>query len=619
MNESPPGPDFATVMADLGMLNTAAAVELSRESVRLQISPTKLALERGLLSADQAEIAQALLEPHTAIPGYELLSLLGQGGMGAVFRARQKSLNRVVALKTVLLNRISGSNSVVRFEQEAVTLARLVHPHIVSAFDFGKQGSKIFLALEFVEGEDAERFIQRRGPLPEAFAWQLVRQAAAGLAHAAELGIVHRDVKPANLLLVDPPAGFPLPKGVPLVKIADFGLALLQSEDETITRLTSANTAMGSPNYMAPEQVSGDNVDLRADIYALGATAYHFLAGEPPFAGQKLQAIIGQKLSTGPKPLSSLRAGLSSEALELVAQMMALKSEDRQQNYAQLLDQLDRWTIPSGSGPLPADWARSAALAAEQTLELPATDSKLKAGEQTVPFSAASNLPTSTSTFDRRRWIGTATAVLAVLVFGFIGWQAWRSYFQPPLFRYEPMRYQPEIPLFRGGSVAGFTDLRGEWRPATDQEGGIVLAGNRGTATRILPRDLFPQAMNDWQYRVTMIVNRNQAQATHLDFAISQANENVFHRVSIVAGEVQVAAANGRAYAGTQPVKIRDDQQEIALQIVRHPSGWLVLVNEEPAFQLPAVPRELADRFRLATDGGPAWFSDLLVAPWQSG
>src|SRR5262249_28528733 len=148
----------------------------------------------------------------------------------------------------------------------------------------GRHEGRLYFAMELVEGEDVEQRVEQRGPLDEATAWGLARQAASGLAHAAGFGIVHRDVKPANLLLVEPPAGFPLPHGLPLVKIADFGLAFLAEEAETRTRLTATNATVGSPHYMPPEQLEGASVDVRADIYALGATVYHMLAGQPPFA-----------------------------------------------------------------------------------------------------------------------------------------------------------------------------------------------------------------------------------------------------------------------------------------------------------------------------------------------
>src|SRR5262249_41597367 len=160
----------------------------------------------------------------------------------------------------------TDSSFLSRFEQEARAIGRMQHPHIVSAYDFGRHAGRLYLAMEFVEGENLDQFIVRRGPLDEATAWGLARQAVAGLAHASRLGIVHRDVKPANLLLVTAEPGLGLAAGLPLVKITDFGLAFLTEEADSRTRLTSTNAAVGSPHYMAPEQLSGELVDHRADI-----------------------------------------------------------------------------------------------------------------------------------------------------------------------------------------------------------------------------------------------------------------------------------------------------------------------------------------------------------------
>ena len=173
--------------------------------------------------------------------------------------------------------------------KKAQALARLTHPHIVAAYDFGRHEGRLYFAMELVIGEDADKLIRRKGALDEWAVWGMVRQAAAGLAHAAHHGIVHRDIKPANLLLVDPPMGFPLPAGLPMVKIADFGLAQLAASTDERTRLTSVGDAVGSPNYMSPEQMLGGPVDLRTDIFSLGASAFHMLTGKPPQAGKTLR------------------------------------------------------------------------------------------------------------------------------------------------------------------------------------------------------------------------------------------------------------------------------------------------------------------------------------------
>src|SRR5262249_10994866 len=160
-----------------------------------------------------------------------------------------------VALKMVLVNRLADVGAIRRFEQEAQVVAQLSHPNVVAAYDFGRHEGRVYFAMELVLGEDVQKLVRRQGSLDEWTAWGLGRQAAAGLAHAWQRKIVHRDIKPGNLLLLEPPAGFPLPAGLPLVKIADFGLTQLVASANEAPRLTSIGTAVGSPHYMSPEQL----------------------------------------------------------------------------------------------------------------------------------------------------------------------------------------------------------------------------------------------------------------------------------------------------------------------------------------------------------------------------
>ena len=283
---SQPGRDFLSVASALALLSPEQVEKLTAEAASKQSLPSQLALQKGLLNVTQIDIVETLLRPTEIIPGYEILGVLGQGGMGVVYRARQLNLKRIVALKTVLVTQMADEAALQRFEQEAQAVARLAHPHIIAAYDFGRHDGRLYFAMELVEGEDVHRLIARRGRLDERTAWGLVRQAAAGLAHAAQQGIVHRDIKPANLLLVEPPAGFPLPAGMPLVKIADFGLARLAAAADEATRLTSAGTAVGSPHYMPPEQLRGEPVDQRADVFALGRHGVPHAVG-PAAAGRQ--------------------------------------------------------------------------------------------------------------------------------------------------------------------------------------------------------------------------------------------------------------------------------------------------------------------------------------------
>lgn len=299
--------------------------------------------------------------PVVTVKGYEILETLGTGACGVVYKAHQQSLNRILALKTVLMPDRATPDLLGRFQQEAKALARLTHPHIVAVYDSGeceRPHGQVYFAMELLDGEDLSARIERTGPLDEQTAWMIARQTAAALAHAAKHNLIHRDVKPANLYLVTPPTGFQLPPGVPMVKVTDFGLALSRAEGDQ--RQSSAGTVLGTPIYMAPEQFTGSDVDIRADIYGLGCTVYHALTGAPPFDGRTVWDVMMKKSA----PVPRLAPPLSPETADLVAAMLAIAPNDRPRDYAELLDRIDALPcmelaqcsvrLPTVSGRMPA-------------------------------------------------------------------------------------------------------------------------------------------------------------------------------------------------------------------------------------------------------------------------
>ena len=268
-------------------------------------------------------------------PGYDIHGVIGAGACGVVYRATQLRLGRVVALKTVPLQTSVHSTGLARFQLEAVALAKLQHPNIVGVFDFGHHDGRVYMAMELLDGEDLERRIKRLGRLDERTAWTIARQTAAALSHAAKAGITHRDIKPANLFLVPPPTGFGLPEDLPMVKVTDFGLAFTKRADlsDGNGRLTQAGAVVGTPAYMAPEQFANSDVDHRADIYALGATVYHALAGCPPYNGSTVWDVMVKKTESAPK----LVGAVSAESARLVAAMLAPDPDRRIDGYDELI------------------------------------------------------------------------------------------------------------------------------------------------------------------------------------------------------------------------------------------------------------------------------------------
>src|SRR5262249_45526423 len=230
---------------------------------------------------------------------YRLLERVGEGGMGQVFKARHQSMGRIVALKVIRKDRLENEVAVKRFRREIQIVGQLAHPNIVLAFDADAVGQSHFFAMEFVDGIDLSRLVKQSGPLPVAQACDYIRQAAMGLQHAHERGLVHRDIKPGNLLLAKADSGINGTSsragrgkrtggaaGKPLIKILDMGLARLScfDEDSTTMQLSQDGTVMGTPDYMAPEQGKNSHlVDWRADIYSLGCTFYYLLTGQMPF------------------------------------------------------------------------------------------------------------------------------------------------------------------------------------------------------------------------------------------------------------------------------------------------------------------------------------------------
>jgi serine/threonine protein kinase len=271
-----------------------------------------------------------------AHPDYELQKQLGRGGMGMVYLARNRLMDRLEVIKVVHPGLLDSGAARERFLQEIRAAARLRHVNVVTAYSV-LQGSELLgLAMEYVDGTDLARLVQSKGPLPVAHACQYARQAALGLQHAFGEGMVHRDVKPHNLLLSR--------KGE--LKVADFGLAKIAEQGGGLTR---ENAAMGTPEYIAPEQaLDARKADTRSDVYSLGCTLYFLLTGRPPFPDDTPMMMILSHLEKQPAPVRSLRPEVSPELAEVVAKMMAKRPEDRYQTPAEVAQALLPYTRARG-------------------------------------------------------------------------------------------------------------------------------------------------------------------------------------------------------------------------------------------------------------------------------
>jgi serine/threonine-protein kinase len=262
---------------------------------------------------------------------YKFLRKLGEGGMGAVFLAEDTQSGRNVALKVLHRHFATNADFMKRFHREADAMGRLNHPNIVRAFSAGQDQGRHFIVMEHCEGETLDKRMKREGALPFEEATEIVTQVARGLQHAHAAGLVHRDVKPANVIL----AGG-------IAKLLDLGLSKnIEGMDQTL--LTQTGVTVGTPHYMSPEQARGErDLDGRADIYSLGATYYHLVTGATPFRGSSAFEVITKHLNeTFPDP-RDIREGISDGTVHVIRKMLAKDREDRYRDGGELLKDLER-------------------------------------------------------------------------------------------------------------------------------------------------------------------------------------------------------------------------------------------------------------------------------------
>jgi tetratricopeptide (TPR) repeat protein len=287
------------------------------------------------------EAVPAFLVDH---PRYHVLRLLASGGMGSVYLAEHRRLQRPVALKIVNPALLTDQRAIDRFDREARAAACLSHPNVVTVYDAETAAGHHFLVMQYVAGSDLARRVRERGPLAIALACEYVRQAALGLQHAHERGLVHRDVTPRNLMLTE--------EGQ--IKVLDFGLACFVSETSLADRAAVAGALLGSIDYMAPEQAADPHAaDVRADIYGLGCTLYFLLSGRPPFPEGTRREKIDAHAQRLPPPIESLAKDTPPELLRLLERMLAKSPADRPQTPAEVAAALAPFAATADRVPPP--------------------------------------------------------------------------------------------------------------------------------------------------------------------------------------------------------------------------------------------------------------------------
>jgi eukaryotic-like serine/threonine-protein kinase len=322
---------------------------------------TGLLIERGYLTRFQAEKVLEGKGQSLILGNYLLVTKLGEGGMGTVYKAWQRRLNRLVAIKTIREEKSnSDDRSLRRFQREAQLAAQMLHPNIVVVHDADQAGNTHFIVMEYIEGIDLARLVKRSGPLAIPVACDYIRQAALGLQHAYEHNLVHRDIKPSNLLVAEGGKSGNLHRSGPIretlqgngslpgsgqgvIKILDLGLACLNSDLAGLghSSLTQKGMFLGTPDFIAPEQArNASSVDIRADLYSLGCTLYFLLTGRPPFVeGTSIEKLVKHQLEK-PTPIGEIRPETPEAVVEVIKKLMAKKPEKRFQTPQELADAL---------------------------------------------------------------------------------------------------------------------------------------------------------------------------------------------------------------------------------------------------------------------------------------
>ncbi len=374
-------------------------------------------LDKGAMSEKTPAMSTAEMPALERLGEYELLEELGRGGMGTVYKARHTQLDRIVALKVLAEAHTANQQAVARFRREMKAVGRLDHPNIVRAHDARQIGDRHFLVMEYVDGWNLDRLSGCLGPLPAADACELVRQAAVGLAYAHRHKLVHRDIKPSNLMLTTDGQ----------LKILDLGLARIRSDQSASVSMTAVGQAMGTPDYMAPEQLSDSHsVDIRADIYSLGCTLYKLLTGAAPFERQECADPMSRAaahLHDTIPPIRHFRDDLPNGLAAVVNRMLAKSPDERFAEPAEVAAAMEPFARGCDLRALPAmaKGERTPPAGASKT-RAPADKVAAAAAAKGMPYRVKPRMPTAKRVrplpWWQRPWAMIAAAVLLVGALG---------------------------------------------------------------------------------------------------------------------------------------------------------------------------------------------------------
>lgn len=587
--------DFATVAYKLGYLDESSAASLRDRSLAGDVTQNQLARDDQSIKAEVVSQVESVLEPLKSLEGYKVLDILGRGGMGVVFKALQLNLDRIVALKTILMDQVNAT-AIGRFEREARTLAKIQHPNIISIFDFGKCDPQFYFAMEFVEGTDVAQKIKQQ-PFTEISTLGILRQVVSGLARAATLGVVHRDIKPANILLCAAPEGITPPGNGELAKVADFGLAIADQEFESDSnRFTAARTILGSPTYMSPEQFDSASVDFRSDMYSCGATAYEMVSGRKPFPSDSLRKLITAKSSaTLTYPIEDLP--ISDRFKSLLVRLLQPDPENRFPSYDHLLDELDQIL-------------NSAQLSPERTRIDAGIDAQ--DAESTFVEVAPSTQATIADKLPSKSRIQPLVLGVFVLLLGLIGWLAFE------LFQYQPgprtLFPTASEPLYNGKDLTGWPlqNASGKTGTEPDDLDSQPMFIEDGFCQRKIP-------IVDWErYGITALVRPLDKATAAVHFGISTDSKS-YGVVQVSNSKVTVflqGPDQQQQYLSTRTIS-GDTSNYKLLVIEKQPTDWFVWYQKELIGTIPHPKGSDSKVVRLLSSEGKSWFVELSASHLQ--
>jgi serine/threonine-protein kinase len=347
--------DLLSVIRASGVLGERQLAEIKSKVIQGDYPLDSVALAERLVQDDILTSFQAKRflsnRPQGLIVGrYIVLDRIGSGSMGRVYRAHHVMMDRVVALKIIAPEIASNERVVARFQREMKLVGRLDHPNVVRAFDADQINKVLYIVMEYVTGQSLGERLKKRGPIPIPEIIDFAAQAALGLAHAHEQGIVHRDVKPTNMLLT----------ANRRIKILDLGLGVLMEADSAATFATADGIAVGTVDYMSPEQACGREVDGRSDLYGLGCSMYHLLTGRLPFPGHSPIERLGKRIGGRHTPITEYLSEVPSNFVRVLDKLLAHKPHERYATAAEASDALQALLRPRAKPSAPSQALASA-------------------------------------------------------------------------------------------------------------------------------------------------------------------------------------------------------------------------------------------------------------------